>query len=311
MEENHKNTPFNSTNGENDSEELNQVWNLAESAYPQTEISAKHVEEALQKVHSRIDVSDPDYSSNHTTSQERYWLYARYLVAAAALITFGLYFLFTPIHISVPYGEMATIELSDGSEVELNSGSELTYSRFFGRANRDLTLNGEAYFSVKPAAAPFRVKSNGTVTEVLGTQFNIRSWRDDPNSETVLTVTEGKVDFFTERSEHQKVTLTAGKLSRWNFEMETPIVEEPLNISDRIGWKENRLIFKEQSLIVILHELERRFNTRISLEVPGAGLDTLTAYYSEPKSVTAVLDDISTVKGFRFAETANGYRIYK
>jgi len=309
--ENHKNTPFNSTNGDKEHEELNHVWNLAEPAYPETEISAEQVEEALQNVHSRIDDSGPDYSSNQTSSQERYWLYARYLVAAAALITFGLYFLFTPIHISVPYGEMATIELPDGSLVELNSGSELTYSRFFGRADRDLTLNGEGYFSVEPAAVPFRVTSNGAVTEVIGTQFNIRSWRDDPNSETVLTVTDGKVDFFAERSEHYKVTLTAGKLSRWNMEMETPIVEEPLNITDRIGWKENRLIFKEQSLIVIIHELERRFNTRISLEVPGAGLDTLTAYYSEPKSAAAVLEDISTVKGFRFAETANGYRIFK
>lgn len=309
--ENHKNTPFNNTNGDKEREELNHIWNLAESAYTETGISAGQVEEALQKVHSRIDLSGSDYSSNHTSSRERYWLYARYLVAAAALITFGLYFLFTPIHISVPYGEMATIELSDGSSVELNSGSELTYSRFFGRVNRDLTLNGEAYFSVEPAAAPFRVKSNGTVTEVIGTQFNIRSWRDDPNSETVLTVTDGKVNFFAERSDHHKITLTAGKLSRWNLEMKIPLVEEPLSISDRIGWKENRLIFKEQSLIVILHELERRFDTRISLEVPGAGMDTLTAYYSEPKSVTAVLEDISTVKGFRFAETANGYRIFK
>jgi transmembrane sensor len=309
--ENHKNTPFDNTNGDKDSEELNHIWDLAESAYPQTEISEEQVEEALQNVHSRIDRSGPDYSSNQTSSQERYWLYARYLVAAAALITFGLYFLYTPIHISIPHGEIATIELPDGSSVELNSGSELTYSRFFGRANRDLTLNGEGYFSVEPAAVPFRVKSNGTVTEVLGTQFNIRSWIDDPYSETVLTVTEGKVDFFAERSEHHKVTLTAGKLSRWNLEMEIPIVEDPVRITDSIGWKENRLIFKEQSLIVILHELERRFDTRISLEVPGAGLDTLTAYYSEPKSVTAVLEDISTVKGFRFAETANGFRIFK
>jgi transmembrane sensor len=301
--------PFNNTNGD-DHEELHRIWELSHSAKSKDQISSDEIENALKKIHSRIENSKnlpsaPSYSYN------KYWMHARYLVAAAALIIFAAWYLFTPIHVSVPNGEIAVLELNDGSTVELNSGSELTYSRFFGSLNRDLTLNGEAYFSVQNAATPFRVKANGTVTEVTGTQFNIRSWRNDPGSETVVTVTDGEVEFFSENNIHEKVTLTPGHSSRWGYDMNRPTAADLAAVSDVTGWKENRLIFKDQKLIVILHELERRFDTQIRLEVSGAELETLTAYYSEPKNITAVLEDISTVKGFQFSETANGYRIFK
>lgn len=301
--------PFDNNNG-GDHDELYQVWEMSRNAKSEDQINSDEIESALKKVHNRIGDSI-DFQSAPSDSYNTYWLPARYLVAATALIIFGAWYIFTPIHISVPNGEIASLELKDGSKVELNSGSELTYSRFFGRSSRDLTLNGEAYFSVQASNIPFRVKANGTVTEVTGTQFNIRSWRNDPGSETVVTVTNGEIEFFSENNIHERVTLTPGHSSRWSYDMNEPVTVNQSVILEVTGWKENRLIFKEQNLIVILNELERRFDTQIRLEVSGAELETLTAYYSEPKNIMAVLEDISKVKGFQFSETANGYRIFK
>lgn len=93
--------------------------------------------------------------------------------------------------------------------------------------------------------------------------------------------------------------------------MTVPSSPDSVLLSDITGWRENRLIFREQQLGIILRELERRFDTRIDLEVPGAEHEILTAYYTNPGNITAVLDDISLVKEFRYSATSNGYRIYK
>ena len=52
--------------------------------------------------------------------------------------------------VTVPAGQRAQIVLADGSTVWLNSQSTLTYHADFGRKNRNVTLNGEAFFDVSP-----------------------------------------------------------------------------------------------------------------------------------------------------------------
>lgn len=302
-------SPFNHLKPDFGDEKLNEIWNVAESARPGQTLESDEVDHALQKVNSRIDkeMKAGTVRPLHMHFRNK----GRYLVAAMALIVFGVYYFFIPVTVNVPLGEMAVIDLPDGSEVELNSGTTLSYNRLFGQTNRDISLNGEAYFSVRTKETPFTVEANGTVTEVTGTRFNLRSWKDDPFSQTTITVTDGSVDFYTINSSEAKVNLTPGSRSRWNSQMAAPSEPSPVSVSDIIGWRENRLIFKDQPLGVILNELERRFNTRIVLEIPEAEQETLTAYYTEPGNVHTVLEDISTVKGFRYTETSNGFRIFK
>lgn len=303
MNDQKKNTPdFNDKN-------LNEIWADTEKSPPKSPVSKDEIENALQAVHSRI--SSDSSRGERKQVPEKNWIKSRYLVAALALIVFGAYYIFIPKSYTVPYGEMATLELPDGSVAEMNSGTTISYSRFFGWNHRELSINGEVYFSVEKDHKPFIVAANGSITEVKGTRFNIRSWADDPISETIITVTEGVVEFYPAGSADAKVEISQGNQSRWHAEMTSPSTLEPVTVSDITGWRENRLIFKEQPLGVILKELERRYNTRINLEVPGAEMETLTAYYAEPGNITAVLEDISLVKGFRYSATSNGYRIFK
>lgn len=294
-----------------DGEDLRKVWNKAGSSPRELPVSDREIEAGLEAVHNTLGWDGTVQTRKKTDAAGRFWLTSRYMVAAIALLVFGAYFLFVPISITVPHGEIATLEMPDGSTVELNSGSTLSYSRLFGWNNRKTTLNGEGFFSVKSSEHPFTVEANGTVTEVTGTQFNIRSWLNDPGMETVITVAEGEVYFYPVAEKNRNVVLSQGQLSKWNLELDEPTQAESITRENIAGWRNQKLIFNEQPLIAIFHELERRYDVRIDLEISGSEYEKLTAYYNQPQSIRAILDDISLVKDFRYAETANGFRVFK
>jgi ferric-dicitrate binding protein FerR (iron transport regulator) len=299
---------------------LAKIWDLAEAADLQSDpglaVTRQETEQALRSVHELIgsdSLSDRQNGSEGGESNpNRFWIWSRYLVAAVALIVAGSWYFFVPVTITVPYGQQMTLELPDGSIAEMNSGTTISFSRFaFNRNNRDLSMNGEAWFDVTPSDIPFTVKANGTLTRVLGTSFNVRSWNSDPDIETELTVTSGSVEFMPQNTSSGKVILKPGELSRWNSNLQTPTEPVLVETDEIAGWRENKLIFREQSLSAIIDELERRFDTQITLDVQGASDETLTAYYNQPQKLQDVLIDISMVKGLRYSETANGYRIFK
>lgn len=303
-----------------DDPELISIWKLAATAEEQSAgrqyVSDAETEKALDSVWKRIEPSvlnqDTTGASAFQKVPEQFWLWSRYMVAAAALIIAVSWYLFVPVTVTAPYGEKVTLSLPDGSKAELNSGTAITYNRIlFGRMNRDLILNGEAWFDVTRSDVSFSVQANGTLTRVLGTSFNIRSWISDPKNDTELSVSSGRVVFMSEQNRVNKIILEPGELSSWNPSLTEPTNPVPVPISEVTGWRENRLIFREQSLRVIIDELERRFNTTIDLDVPEAANETITAYYNTPQRLQTVLDDISMVKGLRYSETANGYRIFK
>ena len=70
------------------------------------------------------------------------------------------------------------IMLSDGTNVQLNAGSTLSYSKDYNSGNREVFLNGEAYFNVTKNHVPFIVSTDYAQVTVLGTKFNVRSRSD-------------------------------------------------------------------------------------------------------------------------------------
>lgn len=288
-----------------------EIWKQAKKARHQMDVTSEaEVEEALHNVHYRIK---KEQKTNKKGSNISGFILsnARYLVAAVALIVLGFGFLIVPKTITVPNAETAVIELPDGSSVEMNSGSTLQYNRFFAFTNRTLTLNGEAYFSAETGEEPFIVEANGSATEVTGTEFNVRSWANDPASETIVTVTEGNVKFYPAGEKTNIVSLKAGQTSRLNTEMGSPAQPTTVSVDELLAWRENRMVFQEAPLIVILHDLERSFDVEIEFDVEGMDYETLTAYYNQPTNIETILEDICTVKGLRYTTTTNGYRIFK
>lgn len=291
--------------------EISTVWEKSGLALNHFDIlSEDEIEDGLKRVQNEIDGAESQKTGQGNKIAGWIIRYSRIAVAAAAVIISISLFLLVPKTATVPYGEVATIELRDGSTIEANSGTTLRYSRLFPFLNRDIELNGEAFFSVESHKNPFIIDTNGAFIEVTGTEFNIRSWRDEPDGRISVTVTRGEVQFIPQQQNEAPVSITAGYESRWSAQLSEPTQPEPVTIEDVLAWREMRFVFRELPLISIVQELERRYNTTIELQVPEAEQSTLTAYYSQPASLESILNDICTVKGLRYTQTTTGYRIF-
>ncbi len=293
---------------EEDRPRMKELWELSHRYAPEPEevISEDEMESALQKVHQRMESSGENGTSILPLWSK--WVAA----AAAALLLIVSGYLIIPQTVSVPYGEMATLELRDGTRVELNSGSELTFSRAFPYFGRDVSLDGEAFFRVeRDDKTEFKVIANDAVVEVTGTDFNVRSWSEEPDRQTEVSVASGSVRLYPSQQRADGVQLTSGMWSRWSPEMERPA--EPKEIAEEYisGWRENRFIFDNKPLWKIFREIERRFDIRIQIEEEEIARQSLTTYYNDPQDVRTILEDISRIKGLRYSETANGYRVYR
>lgn len=90
-----------------------------------------------------------------------------------------------------------SLKLSDGSTVILKKGSKLQVADDFSLNNRKVILTGEAFFEVKKDPLhPFLVYGGGVITKVLGTSFNVRAYKNEPN--TLVAVRTGSVTVYQE-----------------------------------------------------------------------------------------------------------------
>ena len=92
-----------------------------------------------------------------------------------------------PTSIEAPAGQHIRIALSDGTTVELNSKSRITYPALFAGAERRVRLEGEAMFDVyHDASRPFIVETYACDVEVRGTRFNVIAEEDMQEFSTAL-----------------------------------------------------------------------------------------------------------------------------
>lgn len=277
------------------------------------EVSDGKVEEALNNVHRRIAEGNTNGSTEETAIVTPLKKWRWVMAAASVLLILGLGILLVPHKIEVPYAQITEVTLPDGSEVTLNSGSTLKYSRLFSLLDREVTLNGEAYFSIndRDNELLFRVKTNGTVVEVTGTEFNVRSWREEPDSRTEVVVAEGTVRFYPDNRKEQSVSVAAGLMSHWKSGLTAPTEADSVKLDHVLGWKNQKFAFTNKPLGIILQELERRFDVPINLEADEYFNENVTIYYVNPQSAEPILQDICRIKGLRYAEASQGYRVYK
>jgi transmembrane sensor len=304
-----------------DRQDMEKIWETSAGTPQRTDRpDDRETEEALESVHHRLALAGADVPQTarihpipeRASVRRGFFGYPVWITAAAvALIAFGLGYLLYPQSLAAPYGQRVAAALPDGSTVELNSGTTIRYNRLFGIRNRDVQLDGEAFFTVVPGNTPFIVKANQAVVEVTGTSFNVRSRSDDPGLETRVHVASGSVALYPAGQAERSVSLSAGDWSRWKTGMESPSTPEPAPFGDIGEWRENRFHFRSETLGMIFREIERRFDIRIQLEAGQLASEVLSAHYTDPGDPERIIEDICHVKGLRYARTANGFRIYR
>ena len=164
--------------------------------------------------------------------------------------------------LTVPHGKRFELVLSDNTHVHLNAGTTLKYpKKFIKGLNREVFLNGEAFFDVhKDSLHPFNVIANDVNVEVLGTKFNISSYEEDQDIKTVLV--EGSVQMFGDNFQEQKTVLVPGEKGAWSKTEHTIKVEE-VDTYLYTGWIAGELIFRDASFGNMRRKLERSYNVKI------------------------------------------------
>lgn len=167
-------------------------------------------------------------------------------------------------------GEKARVTFSDGTQVILNAASTLQFPKEFQGLNREVYLDGEAYFKVAhDSEHSFVVHTRNAKVQVLGTEFNIRGWDED--SSVDVAVRNGKVAVNSSESLQQnssEVILTQGQFTSVK-KGENPIPAQEVNVENYLLWTNGGLHFDNVSFSGVVKQLERKFDVQISVADSG------------------------------------------
>ncbi len=235
-----------------------------------------------------------------------------FIVSMAAVLLGGflLWYLFVPVSVQAPRGEYASYEWSDGVRVELNSGSTLTWNRNLSNGHHNMQLHGEAYFDVPPTGTPFVVQTTSARIEVLGTRFNVRSWASDPDKRTILTLIDGEVSLASLIQPEESILLSPGHSSQVDIYNSSPREPEPVNTEQALAWRNHGFYFSAIPMSEVASELERRYDTSITIENESLSRRTLTVYLPRPGDLENIVESICFVTDCRYSEQNGQIVIY-
>ncbi len=264
-------------------DQLSDIWQAGSYAGVNNKIDVEHAWSELQK---QLHVEN---------NQLRIWSTVWLRIAAVFVFAFFLggsaIYLFNKvsgnklassvIEYVAPLGSRSFIQLADGSKVWLNSGSTIKYKNTFGAKNREISLNGEAFFEVaKNKHLPFVVKTSEINVVALGTKFNVKAYQEEKTIETTLiegsvrlesdcvkltgnvvlspnqkaTYTKKHISTESEAKQPEK-TETADSETKPKLAIEKEVKPEPI-----ISWKEKRWIINNEKLGDLAVKLERRYD---------------------------------------------------
>jgi len=196
--------------------------------------------------------------------------------------------------VSLP-GQKITTTLSDGTIVKLNANSKIIVPDSFRGDTREVSLEGEAFFEVvKNEMQPFVIKAKDIKVRVLGTSFNIKSYEDQ---ESVVSVASGKVAVMDQ--DQKSVNLNPGEKVSFKVDSGT-LIKDQFNWVEEYGWKENILVFKENSLSEITEKLSNWYGVDFKMQDDQFDLSKkFSGKYTDP-TLKAVLEGLSYVFEFNY-----------
>ena len=171
--------------------------------------------------------------------------------------------------ITTPRAGQYNLILADGTRVWLNAASSIKYPTAFIGNDRQVELSGEAYFEVAHnRLKPFKVKSGGQVVEVLGTHFNINSYKDESLVKTDLL--EGSIKI---SANAKTELLKPGQESVFSIAKSSIAVKEA-DTQSAIAWKNGIFSFKQAELPTVMRQIARWYDLDVSYEgtVPATAI---------------------------------------
>lgn len=255
----------------------------------------------------------------------------KWISAAAILLAIvGGYFLFNRSKetkedvrsFTVPNGERKSFQLADGSLIILNAGSKISIDKDYGISDRDIFLEGEAFFDVKHnTALPFIVHTPAMDVKAVGTAFNVKAYAGERLSEAALI--RGLVEVTLNKNDGRKLLLHPNQKVQWdalkpgdaatqatdNKAADDRIKQliQPLKKTDEgdikeVAWTANKLIFDDETLGDIANVFERWYGVKINFTDNDVRNIRFTGTFQK-EDIRTVLDFWKESKKFTYTVT--------
>lgn len=211
--------------------------------------------------------------------------------------------------IEVPKGQQATLTLSDGTKVSLNSGSKFTYPSNFSSHNRKVGLSGEGYFEVtRQGGAPFIVSLPLLEIKVLGTIFNVKAYTGE---DAEVTLEKGKVEIFVDHPHGNKeanpLQLSPNQQLRCTPDKQTSLSEVDPALST--SWLVGGFFFDNRPLASIVKDLERRFDVVIRISDAETAKEIFTCHTKAGATLEQILDVLQNTRKLNYIRNEKTYLI--
>lgn len=216
---------------------------------------------------------DPQSQQNHQKDSPRVlWQSSKKImtevlkVAAVLVLAFILFRYFDKAgseHAStqtlyVPAGQRALLTLSDSSKVWLNANTTFTFPNTFSSGTREVTLEGEGYFDIAHnASQPFVVKAGKYDVKVLGTEFNVLAYTENPEFEVSLL--SGSVEVIRAGGKNGRLITPGQRI----FMEKNSLRIAPIEHASYFMWKEGLISFDDEAFPEMVRKLERYFDLKI------------------------------------------------
>jgi transmembrane sensor len=260
---------------------------------------------AWSEVHPRLDMTGMRRSD--VILRKNRFLYVALRVAAVLFITISAtYYFYTKqageALYETSYGQIGEYYLIDSTRVVLRENSSLRTVNKFNTNDRQVRLTGIAYFDVaKNPEKPFIVTTKNARVSVLGTQFLVDESSHDAVS---VTVESGKVKFAS-RKAPEKVSVILEKNEKAELRIDDDkILKSTVSSLNNLYWANNKLIYKQQSLDLVLDELGTIFKKTVVYDVAAARNCKLTAVFRN-ENFDSILQHITQSLDLKY-EVRNG-----
>ena len=207
--------------------------------------------------------------------------------------------------LEVPRGGECIITLDDGTKVWVNAETKLKYPVSFAGEQREVILEGEAFFEVVKDKKAFIVKTSFGDVRVLGTAFGINAYVDQPEGYTTLvrgkvSVTAGAGEPLVIQPGEQVVSSKDGKTRK-----------QEVNVDEFVGWKDGIYVFRDKKLVDIMNTLERWYNISVLFEDESLKSLLFTGNLKRYDDINVFFDALSRTGDLKYRVERNHVILYK
>lgn len=210
---------------------------------------------------------------------------------------------------SVPMGSQSKVVLPDCSIVWVNAGSSLRYSKNFGKKDREIQLEGEAYFEVaRDTLKPFVVKSEMLSVRVLGTRFNVKAYKEDQTIDVSLVSGKVNVHLNDVTKNGDEVELIPNRMLSYDKKNDEVKLTD-IDGSRVYDWTNGTLRFEEKSFLQIAKELERKYNILIRIDSKTLKDEIYTGSFSGYYTLDDILKEVDVEHKYIWKQLGNEFVI--